>query len=74
MKDKLYWLYQFNEMMFGLSVLFTIHNIWNLVAVFLFYNNSITLVQMLRKQGQIVIPLMFWLLPKTKRNKFLENM
>lgn len=74
MKDKLYWLYQFNELMFGLSVIFSTYNAWNLIAVLVFYSNTIMLIQILRKQGQVVIPLTFWLLPKAKRNKLLENM
>jgi hypothetical protein len=67
--------YHLTEFFFGLSLIlgFFLNGLF-LVASFMFYCNLLVIVQMLRRNNVVLIPIHLHFFPKKIKNKIIERM
>jgi len=78
--DKHIWNFHLNEFCLAVTLIVSILSGdillkgINLILFFINYNMLLVNIQVNRKRGTIILPILFSLLPKKIRNKLIENM
>jgi hypothetical protein len=78
--DRSIWNFHLNELCIGVTLLISVLSTDALlkfvtsILFFIHYNLSIAIIQVNRRKGVLIVPILFSVLPKKIRNRFIENM